>query len=217
MDPHAKHSFLRNTLAYKRVWWYYFAIGIDPILRFNWIFHAIYRNQAQHSSNISFLIALSEVIRRFIWTIIRVENEHCNNVTLTKASRDIELPYQISNASKDDLESAIDGPLSSNSSGATLDAPESGTSSLRQRPSGGPRPTAQKSPSIRQRVGTHIQNAHAQDFERKKAPSDRSGGNNSGEEEEDEEEEVEQDEEAEIEEEADREEMAEVREMNHTR
>lgn len=209
MDPHAKHPFLRNTLAYKRVWWYYFAICIDPILRFNWIFHIIYKNQAQHSSKISFFIALSEVIRRFIWTIIRVENEHCNNVTLNKASRDIDLPYHISDAAEVDSESAICGPSSSNVSGATLDIPEATTSNLRRRTSVGPRESAQKSPSIGNRVGKHLQNAHAQDFERKKSPSERSGGNSSAEEEDDEEEE--------IEEHADREEMAEVREMNHTR
>lgn len=77
MDPYAKHPFLRSTLAFKYAWWYYAAILIDPILRFNWIFYAIYANNTQHSSLVSFFVAFSEVLRRGMWTLFRVENEHC--------------------------------------------------------------------------------------------------------------------------------------------
>jgi hypothetical protein len=31
-DPHAKHRFLRKELGYKKIWWYYVAIAIDPVL-----------------------------------------------------------------------------------------------------------------------------------------------------------------------------------------
>jgi hypothetical protein len=77
MDPYAKHPFLRNTLGFKYAWWYYAAIVIDPILRFNWIFYAIYGHDVQHSTKIAFLVALSEVLRRGMWQLFRVENEHC--------------------------------------------------------------------------------------------------------------------------------------------
>ena len=77
MDPYAKHRFLRSTLGFKYAWWYYAAMTIDPIIRFNWIFYAIYAHDAQHSSLVSFFVAFSEVLRRGMWTLFRVENEHC--------------------------------------------------------------------------------------------------------------------------------------------
>lgn len=95
-DPYAKHRFLRPTLAYrKHVWIYYVAMLLDPILRFNWIFYAIYTSDTQHSSIVSFAVSLSEVLRRGMWTLLRVENEHCTNVENAKASRDVPLPYKL--------------------------------------------------------------------------------------------------------------------------
>lgn len=52
---------------------YYVAMVVDPILRCNWIFYAIYSNEIQHSAMLSFSVALSEVLRRGIWTLFRVE------------------------------------------------------------------------------------------------------------------------------------------------
>lgn len=77
LDPYAKHRFLRNTLGYKQIWLYYFAMIADPILRFNWIFYAIFADEVQHSALLSFLVSLSEVCRRGLWMLFRVENEHC--------------------------------------------------------------------------------------------------------------------------------------------
>lgn len=95
-DPDAKHRWLRKTLAYRdHVWWYYAAMIIDPILRFNWIFYIIIPLGSQHSTIVSFLIALSEVFRRGIWTLFRVENEHCSNIKNEKASKDLPLPYKL--------------------------------------------------------------------------------------------------------------------------
>lgn len=68
---------------------------IDPMLRFNWIFYAIFTHDTQHSSIASFLIGFSEVTRRGLWTLLRVENEHCANVKQYKASRDVPLPYHL--------------------------------------------------------------------------------------------------------------------------
>ncbi|OQO14100.1 hypothetical protein B0A48_00976 [Cryoendolithus antarcticus] len=101
--PSAKHKFLRETLAYKNVWWYYVAMCLDPILRFNWIFYVIYAYDAQHSSIVSFMIAFSEVCRRGMWTLFRVENEHCTNVGRFRASRDVPLPYEIDDRSRESL------------------------------------------------------------------------------------------------------------------
>lgn len=76
---------------------------VDPILRFNWIFYVIYAKELQTSSMVAFFIALSEVLRRGLWTLFRVENEHCNNVGRFRASRDVPLPYDIEDESSQDI------------------------------------------------------------------------------------------------------------------
>lgn len=95
LQPHASHSLLRDITALKSRWPYYLIMTLDPILRFNWIFYAIFTHDAQHSSIASFLIGFSEVTRRGMWTLLRVENEHCANVKQYKASRDVPLPYHL--------------------------------------------------------------------------------------------------------------------------
>lgn len=95
LQSHAHHRYLRDITALKSRWPYYLIMIIDPILRFNWIFYAIFTHDTQHSSIASFLIAFSEVTRRGMWTLLRVENEHCSNVAQYKASRDVPLPYQL--------------------------------------------------------------------------------------------------------------------------
>jgi len=83
---------------------------LDPIFRFNWIFYMIYTRELQHSAILSFLVGFSEISRRGVWTLFRVENEHCTNVGRFRASRDVPLPYDI--------------PFVSTS---TLDTPDPGT------------------------------------------------------------------------------------------
>ena len=95
-DAYAKHPLLRQTIVYrKHVWFYYVAMVLDPILRFNWIFYAIYTEDLQHSTLVAFFVAFSEVLRRGMWTLLRVENEQSTNIVKERASRDIELPYEI--------------------------------------------------------------------------------------------------------------------------
>ncbi|KAI0977065.1 EXS family-domain-containing protein [Xylaria arbuscula] len=95
LQPDSRHPFLRDILGLKRRWIYYVIMVIDPILRFSWIFYAIFTHDAQHSSIVSFLVSLSEVVRRGMWALLRVENEHCSNVAQYKASRDLPLPYDL--------------------------------------------------------------------------------------------------------------------------
>ncbi|KAJ0117162.1 EXS family protein [Diaporthe amygdali] len=95
VQPHARHRFLRDITALKSRWPYYLIMILDPILRFNWIFYAIFTHDTQHSSIASFLIGFAEVTRRGMWTLLRVENEHCSNVAQYKASRDVPLPYHL--------------------------------------------------------------------------------------------------------------------------
>ncbi|KJZ74474.1 hypothetical protein HIM_06070 [Hirsutella minnesotensis 3608] len=95
LQPHSRHFLLRDILALKRRWPYYLALAADPMLRFVWIFYAIFTHDTQHSTIVSFLVSLMEVFRRGLWALFRVENEHCANVAQYKASRDVPLPYRI--------------------------------------------------------------------------------------------------------------------------
>ncbi|KAI1482961.1 hypothetical protein K445DRAFT_211669 [Daldinia sp. EC12] len=94
-QPDTRHRFLRDILGLKRRWLYYVVMVLDPILRFSWIFYAIFTHNKQHSTIVSFLVALAEVTRRGMWALFRVENEHCGNVAQYKASRDVPLPYPL--------------------------------------------------------------------------------------------------------------------------
>jgi xenotropic and polytropic retrovirus receptor 1 len=179
LDPTAEKPFLRNMLAYRQTWLYYIAMVVDPILRFNWIFYAIYAGNTQHSAILSFLIGLSEIFRRGLWTLLRVENEHCTNVGHFRASRDIPLPFECRNYSPAVLESGV---LQSEQQAAEAHTTAMTTSfkppslapivtgSDRSKPSPSLRFRRADSPLIRTLsvVGAAMHGAHAQDFERRK-------------------------------------------------
>ncbi|KAI9822512.1 MAG: hypothetical protein M1827_000231 [Pycnora praestabilis] len=193
-NPYARHPFLRDTLGYKWPWIYYLAMVLDPILRFNWIFYAIYSSDVQHSAVLSFFVGFSEVLRRGMWTLFRVENEHCTNVGRFRASRDVALPYNLPTTSTSSLETggapASDGPSRDpnhmskapsdkaartprRASGADIERAASQhtppTSTVRQRKPHAAEPTTPIQRGIT-RVGTAMAQAHAQDFERKRRP-----------------------------------------------
>jgi xenotropic and polytropic retrovirus receptor 1 len=92
-NPRAKHPLLRDVLAFPHPWTYYLAILLNTILRFNWIFYAIYQTEIQTFSKMNFGIAVSEVVRRSIWATFRIDNEHCANITQSRAYNDVILPY----------------------------------------------------------------------------------------------------------------------------
>jgi xenotropic and polytropic retrovirus receptor 1 len=186
LDPTAKKPFLRDMLAYKQTWLYYLAIFIDPVLRFNWIFYAIYARELQHSALLSFLVALSEVCRRGLWMLFRVENEHCTNVVRFRASRDIPLPFETTDYTPAALESGVlspsrEDPLSGHVSAPQVlqHSPSPADASLAPIATGSDR-TTHRSPSLRFRkaesplartlsvVGAAMHEAHAQDFVRRK-------------------------------------------------
>ncbi|KAL8933055.1 MAG: hypothetical protein Q9216_006543 [Gyalolechia sp. 2 TL-2023] len=185
-NPYAEHPFLREVLGYKNPWAYYSAMVLDPILRFNWIFYVIFTNEVQHSALLSFMVSFSEILRRGMWTLFRVENEHCTNVGRFRASRDVPLPYDIPSPtpsiveeSRDHFIAHQDGagsghlqPTASHmASGAQVapDLTQPASGSLRRRQG---TPAMAASPVQRgiARVGTIMTQAHAQDFERKRRP-----------------------------------------------
>lgn len=91
-----KNWLLRDHLFYKKPIYYYFAMIADILLRFQWIFYAFFSNQIQQLAVTSFGIACAEIVRRLIWVLFRMENEHVTNVVLFRASRDAPLPYPVS-------------------------------------------------------------------------------------------------------------------------
>ena len=95
LQAQAHRPLLRPITALKQTWIYYLIGGVDPVLRFSWIFYAIFTHNTQHSTVVSFAVAFAEAIRRGMWTLLRVENEHCANVAQYKASRDTPLPYHL--------------------------------------------------------------------------------------------------------------------------
>jgi xenotropic and polytropic retrovirus receptor 1 len=193
-NPYAKHPFLRDMLGYKSAWYYYIAMTIDPVLRFNWIFYAIFSHDFQHSAILSFLVSFSEIIRRGMWSLFRVENEHCTNVGRFRALRDIPLPYDLVSSpqsnvdhpvspqrTKDSQQPSVPDLITSEGMGSHTTATdiESAPAAVGTSPQRSPlslrlRRTRSKPGTetavVRgiSRVGSIMAAAHAQDFERKK-------------------------------------------------
>lgn len=97
LQSDSKNFLLRDYLFYKNPNYYYAAMITDVILRFQWVFYAFFTRQIQQSAVTSFCIAVAEILRRFIWILFRMENEHATNVILFRASKDTPLPYSVSN------------------------------------------------------------------------------------------------------------------------
>ncbi|BFZ55843.1 Xenotropic and polytropic retrovirus receptor 1 [Savitreella phatthalungensis] len=91
----SKHWLLRDQLAFRETWPYYFFLFSDPVLRCSWIFYVIFQNDMQHAATVSFFIALVEILRRSMWSSFRVENEHVSNVINYRATRELPLPFAI--------------------------------------------------------------------------------------------------------------------------
>lgn len=193
-NPYAPYPFLRERLAYRRVWAYYAIIVVDVVLRQQWILYALFTHDLQHSAVMSFGIGVAEAIRRGLWSLFRVENEHCNNVGKFRASRDIPLPYLLPGrpgATESEEEHVGAGadevsaeerrkmlPPISTTTGADIErgrrrAPTETeevaiAAELRRRKSH----ASIVGPGFRtlQRVGTVISAAHEQDYEKKRRP-----------------------------------------------
>ncbi|TPX09860.1 uncharacterized protein E0L32_008882 [Thyridium curvatum] len=195
----SRHFLLRDILALKTRWYYYAAMAIDPVLRFSWIFYAIFTHDTQHSTVVSFMVAFAEVTRRGMWTLFRVENEHCANVAQYKASRDVPLPYQLEmfTAARGSAELAGGGRASGGDGGAAEEqsaAPPSTAGRSTGVDVGGatperaatamqptPRPEEDGGGTVRRRartetwgkksIGAIMAEAHRQDFEKRRKPA----------------------------------------------
>lgn len=88
------YPLLRSHLAFEDVWFvYYVAMVTNIIGRFVWV---IYLFGGPASTPLrSFLAALIEMLRRWQWNFIRLENEHIGNSDSYKIVRDLPLPYPV--------------------------------------------------------------------------------------------------------------------------
>ncbi|KKA30489.1 hypothetical protein TD95_000652 [Thielaviopsis punctulata] len=196
LQPGARKFLLRDITALKKLWMYYAIMAVDPLLRFSWIFYAIFRHDVQHSAVVSFGVAVAEVCRRAMWTLLRVENEHCTNVAQYKASRDVPLPYKMQLRRQEaTATSPLVGPDVDDNDAASFSASTTETSSnyasslhgtdgaytsgAATGPSNAPTAGDAEQNAVRRRRSTvgmsfskMLAEAHRQDFEKKRKPAD---------------------------------------------
>jgi hypothetical protein len=167
MDPSAKRPFLRKHMGFKQPWPYYLAMFIDPIIRSDWFLYIVYANQLQHSALLSFLLALAEVVRRFIWCFFRMENEHVGNVGANRAYRDLPLPYHLPNESLSPSDEEAEPIEISHTPIVSEQTDLERMETLRRRIT---RSGAPSSPAMRTmtKVGRTMNQAHMHDYERRR-------------------------------------------------
>lgn len=187
LQPSSRHRFLRDITALKKRWVYYAIMVLDPILRFAWIFYAIFTHDTQHSTVVSFMVAFAEVFRRGIWALLRVENEHCSNVAVYKASRDVPLPYRletlVEQASEEEEESRPGTAAGDGAAAAATGVQRIGSHVLQDEESGEAgsgtvrrRKTVTESGKPEGRSFSKIiAEAHRQDFVKKRKPGEEDG------------------------------------------
>lgn len=72
---------LREKLLYP-VWFYYFAMGSNLLMRFIWVlplFNEAYPQWMIDSQLVVFFMSVVEGLRKTQWALIRIENENVNN------------------------------------------------------------------------------------------------------------------------------------------
>ncbi|KAI5816413.1 SPX domain-containing protein [Pyronema omphalodes] len=152
MNPYAKNPLLRDDLFYKRPVFYYLAMVANGLLRYTWVLFIFLKEYKKWAPLISFLIAMGEVFRRFIWCFFRMENEHKGNVQAMRAYKDPKLPYKFEQS--DELEEIPVTP-----------AMEHGREPLI--PSHDVEAVQKPPVSAMVRLGRTLSNAHRSDYERK--------------------------------------------------
>ncbi|AGO11696.1 AaceriADL080Wp [[Ashbya] aceris (nom. inval.)] len=91
-----KRNWQTGQYSKRRKTIYYLSMLSDVVIRFQWVVYAIAPKVIQQSAVTSFILGILEVVRRFIWIIFRVENEHVANVHLFKITGETPLPYPVS-------------------------------------------------------------------------------------------------------------------------
>lgn len=171
-----KNFLLRDHLIYPNHYVYYAAMILDVVLRFQWVFYACFSNQIQQLAATSFLIAVAELFRRFIWVFFRMENEHATNVTTFRALKNLPLPYPV----KTGVEKAVDRLVrlhfvqhsATHDLERLKDLERVNTSTSRHKQTPSVSDTEVGTPKRRKltifNIGDRINKAHIKDFQRRK-------------------------------------------------
>lgn len=108
----SKNFLLRDKLVWQHhKWFYFYCIISNFIFRFFWAvtitpFTVIIDMQPEM---LNLIAASIEIVRRFTWAILRVENEHLSNCGNFRAVNFIPLPFDINKT--DELEYQLDGSV----------------------------------------------------------------------------------------------------------
>uniref|UniRef100_A0A7N2L7A9 Uncharacterized protein n=1 Tax=Quercus lobata TaxID=97700 RepID=A0A7N2L7A9_QUELO len=94
LQMNSKNPWLRNELMLRRKIIYYFAMGLNLILRLAWLQTVLHYKFQQVDDGVTALfLAALEVIRRGLWNFFRLENEHLNNAGHFRAVKTVPLPF----------------------------------------------------------------------------------------------------------------------------
>ncbi|KAM5537632.1 hypothetical protein V8D89_008710 [Ganoderma adspersum] len=92
LRPHAPYPMLRQELLYHNtIPFYYFAIVSNILIRFIWVIYIPSRGPNYIIR--TFIAAMLEVLRRWQWNFLRLENEHLGNIDQYRVTREVPLPY----------------------------------------------------------------------------------------------------------------------------
>lgn len=99
-EKQSRYRFCRTLLRPEllfRPFWYYFASVLNCAMRFMWLVSYLLRTYVRIKSVdwLIFSVVLIEIIRRIIWNIFRLENEHLTNCENYRLIRNVPLPFEV--------------------------------------------------------------------------------------------------------------------------
>uniref|UniRef100_A0A4W4HJ82 EXS domain-containing protein n=1 Tax=Electrophorus electricus TaxID=8005 RepID=A0A4W4HJ82_ELEEL len=92
------NGLLKEQLVYSREVYYYAAMLADVLLRLSWAINILLAQMKDSdAASVSSLLAPLEVLRRSIWNLFRLENEHLRNCEQCRAVRDFDFLNETAN------------------------------------------------------------------------------------------------------------------------
>ena len=99
-DKESRYRFcktlLRPELLFRPIW-YYVAAVLNCMMRFMWLVSYLLRTYV-HLRSVDWLIftvVIVEILRRIVWNIFRLENEHLTNCEHYRLIREVPLPFEV--------------------------------------------------------------------------------------------------------------------------
>lgn len=84
------YKLLRPDLAYPSRWLYYFAMALNILVRFSWVWTLPEPSQVPGLR--SWIFAVLEIVRRWVWNFFRVETEHLGNADAYRVTGEVPIP-----------------------------------------------------------------------------------------------------------------------------